>query len=51
MFAVVGVNNGLAGKAGLFSTYFRFRELAGKGFSQANLTAEPAKAVQCCFVA
>ena len=29
----------------LFSTYFRFMELAGTGSSQANLTAEPAEAV------
>ena len=33
---------------GLFSTYFRFMELAGTGSSQANLTAEPAEAVDWC---
>ena len=27
----------------LFSTYFRFRELAGTGSSRANLAAEPAR--------
>ena len=36
----------------LLSTYFRFMELAGTGSSQANLTAEPAEAVNyvvnCC---
>ena len=31
-----------------FSTYFRFMELAGTGSSQANLTAEPAEAVNWC---
>ena len=33
---------------GLISTYFRFMELAGTGSSQANLTAEPAEAVNWC---
>ena len=36
---------GIVEAINLFSTYFRFMELAGTGSSQANLTAEPAEAV------